>query len=527
MATPNDESNIQNETVESAYSTSEMTDDQLIEAYMQNHFDRRASDNGYIDEAKPGTFETNENALRTALLERQYTSDMIDSETSMRMQMWQEMPAEELSDTQKHILSTAEMIGDSQVIQKDAIQQQNAAQNDVVQNDVASSDIVQDATPEHSKPERLKEMLTGFKSPTDLSVSEMGQRLGWDALAAFGLKTVANRMGANNAISWVVGLGGAAALRGLNVLPKSFAPVVNWVKDHFSKEGSKVNQGLDKAATFLGGVTDEQKAQADLNANKYTYLKDSVDEMSGLVAGAPVESLDALRSQMRENGKVVAEKGVLLEVGKEGLDACEGVRGVTQLSIAGAMDSFDQRAAAGEDVTEDMRSYYKGMLSGLEAYGAGAEDAIYSTYTDAGSRNKAIEGLSDINCAYADEVMNALKDADAQYGFMTTKDWIEIDSMNIKGVGTLSEYEPGYLDARHGDNYSMYADAGLEDASVQSSNANLAKGVSGDTQTAEQLSTRSNRVAAAEQMQDRVLADSSAEYAVEDGYGHNGGGASF
>jgi hypothetical protein len=73
----------------------------------------------------------------------------------------------------------------------------------------------------------------------------------------------------------------------------------------------------------------------------------------------------------------------------------------------------------------------------------------------------------------------------------------------------------------------MYADAGLEDASVQSSNANLAKGVSGDTQTAEQLSTRSNRVAAAEQMQDRVLADSSAEYAVEDGYGHNGGGASF
>ena len=472
---------------------STMSDDELIESYMANKYSRQAVEAGILADGNVDIYATNEDTCRKALTQNGYTSAMLDDEMSMRLSMWETMASDELSESQRHILQCS----------------QELANNGPVYSDDLTPPSV-DNTPDHSKTENVREMFSGLGAGLgEMSAGQAAQRLAWDAGSFFVLKGLTNKFTGNNFLSWVVGLGGTALLRGTGTLPESFAPVVNFAKKFLP---DSLQDKADQLATNLGGATPEQKHQADLNENRDVYVESSVSAVDNIAEATASDAVSSagqhrIEDEMRENGTELAQKGVFYDIGQNGMESASAVRGSVQASIATATESFNVRMENGEDVTEDMRAYYKGMLSSLEAYSMGAEDGIYATYSDAQSRNKAIEGLSYVNCTYADEVMSNLKAANDQYQFMSMEDWIEVDSLNIKGVGTLSEYYPGYLDERHADSYSVSEN----EASVPVLEQNEATTLSdGDT--------HNSRVAEAEAVQERVLSDASRDGS---GYGHS------
>lgn len=296
-----------------------------------------------------------------------------------------------------------------------------------------------------------------FQMPEENKWASLMQR-GVIDLASFAvLKGVTGKVTGSNLAGWVVGIGGTAAGRALNILPRSFEPALQFVRQ-FLPESAQSK--LDKFIKFIHvpGKEEMEAAKADqMDRYRELALGDSIGRSAW---SADIFYNDnVVKNALRNNGKAVAESGVLQDVGEDGRESCSIVTSTIDVSISQAEQVFDKKMTAqkagngdGYDWNDEMRRYYFQMLNGLEGYSDGAKQGIVEHYGSAEAKldkNNALnmvyaqEGLAYVNCDYASRVMESLKKMDNQYHFMEMEDWVKLDSLNIYGIESLSDYQPG------------------------------------------------------------------------------------
>ena len=119
-----------------------------------------------------------------------------------------------------------------------------------------------------------------------------------------------------------------------------------------------------------------------------------------------------------------------------------------------SLDEIEKEWAENKNMTPDarnaeMRKYYTTLLKGIEAYSKNG----YVSMTDTAINNtSAIDQLNNmgvrmVNRATVSEIMQSLKDMDAQYSFMDDATWSEIQKLNIQGVdmGNIRNYDSNYM----------------------------------------------------------------------------------
>lgn len=238
--------------------------------------------------------------------------------------------------------------------------------------------------------------------------------------------------------------GGAFLLYKSGVLPESFEPILQKAKgvmpesmhpfmdDLISK--SHIDTKKDIAAVY------------DDQMNRYTPIALDKSLQSLDVAGGV--SNEALRRSLQVNGKAVAENGVFLNVGQDGDKSAEPVGSMVKETLEHTDKAWETRlseeGANKEQIHQDMREYYMGLMEGLEGYDAGANEGIKKAYlTDPKSMASAKEGLASVNREYSQAVMDSMLAQNEKENFLTQDDFKKLDGLKIDGVGKLSEYKSG------------------------------------------------------------------------------------
>ena len=271
------------------------------------------------------------------------------------------------------------------------------------------------------------------------------------------LKGVTGKLTGSKLAGWVAGIGGTALLDVTDILPESIEPALQWVKQFLPEGGQKA---LDKFIDVIHVPQAEEYAAAD--ADRMGRYKDIAltDSMGRSVWSADVFYDDeVINHSLKVNGRAVAEYGVLQRVGEDGRESSAVVKETLEESLTKAEGVFNEKMEAmkngngdGYDWNEEMRRYYWQMLYGLEGYSDGAVSGINDIYScsealkdkdNAVNKAHAMDGLAYVNCDYAQTVLDSLHEMDDKYHFMTMDDWIKLDSLEIHGVESLSDYVPG------------------------------------------------------------------------------------
>lgn len=251
------------------------------------------------------------------------------------------------------------------------------------------------------------------------------------------LSKVTSLFGGSGIVSTLVGVGGRQLLNGVGILPNSIAPILEMVKPLLPKSAQA---GVDHVIDALQPKTEEQLEEERFDRYSTLAIGDSMAES---VDGMGKYTTESIAEAMYLNGEVIGSNGVMSNVGETGLESAENVREMVVLSTTAAETGFDERIAAGEDCSEDMRYYYMSLFAGLDGYNQGVVNGVYSTY---GEGDPAIEsagiGLGYVNNQYCVPAIASLRRYDAQYHFMTEEDWATLDSYDFIGVGPLSTYDP-------------------------------------------------------------------------------------
>lgn len=275
---------------------------------------------------------------------------------------------------------------------------------------------------------------------------------------------------------WAVGLGAGVLghMSGLSgKLACSIEPALRWVNDNVFKEGS-FHDGFDKFLDKLHMPTQEDFDKADMaRFENYmpTALKQSV-YTPAQTANVLYDS-SSVQHSMYINGAAVAEGCVLERVGATGDPAtAQSIADSLGLATKQAEDEvwaeWNANPPEGIDVNEEMRRYYGQLFEGLKGYNEGALNGIVATYDNdssndtwvdkdnywlkeskgldaagkaAGQANSLV-GLSYVNQMYVNTTMDSLMRMNNQYHFMRQEDWDYLDSLDIPGVGKLSEWTP-------------------------------------------------------------------------------------
>lgn len=241
-----------------------------------------------------------------------------------------------------------------------------------------------------------------------------------------------------------LGAGGALLLRSSGVLPESFEPLLQMVKGIMPESMRPMMDSLIEKV-HVDSKEDIEAVYAD-QMDRYTNIALDKSFQSLDVAGGVTN--ESLAEALRVNGQALGNNGVFLNVGQDGPESAKSVGTFVQEAISKGEQAWDVRLnEAGADKTAiagEMREYYMGLMEGLQAYDNGAMVGISQAHGDKiDDVQTAMEGLSSVNREYTQVVMDSMLTYNEKIPFLTEEDKAYLDSLEITGVGKLSEYQKG------------------------------------------------------------------------------------
>ena len=285
-------------------------------------------------------------------------------------------------------------------------------------------------------------------------------------------------------------------LQAIGILPKSMKPVLDAVTGFVGKD-STVGKALTNISDKLGNdeVSSKNKTKSEKHLSEADQKQDAkekdksdktrstVDErvksdMSSVKTAASSDKALNIDKSMSANGKKIVNDGVLLTAANKGATDTEITDIQTMMNTSAA--ALEEKAQKMADSSDKLSSKDKKALSeqcmavmnGLDAYDDSAVSEIEKKYgVNTENAKKATDGLGKVMSSATLPFIDAIKDMDNKYDFLSDKDKKSLSKMEITGVTNYDEYRVGDMAAENDklssvsaeDDMSMYANAGIDD----------------------------------------------------------------
>lgn len=285
-------------------------------------------------------------------------------------------------------------------------------------------------------------------------------------------------------------------LQAIGILPKSMKPVLDAVTGFVGKD-STVGKALTNISDKLGNdeassknktksekhLSEADQKQDAKEKDKSDKTRSTVDErvksdMSSVKTAASSDKALNIDKSMSANGKKIVNDGVLLTAANKGATDTEITDIQTMMNTSAA--ALEEKAQKMADSSDKLSSKDKKALSeqcmavmkGLDAYDNSAVSEIEKKYgVNTENSKKATDGLGKVMSSATLPFIDAIKDMDSKYDFLSDKDKKSLLKMEITGVTNYDEYQVGDMAAENDklssvsaeDDMSMYANAGIDD----------------------------------------------------------------
>ena len=285
-------------------------------------------------------------------------------------------------------------------------------------------------------------------------------------------------------------------LQAIGILPKSMKPVLDAVTGFVGKD-STVGKALTNISDKLGNdeassknktksekhLSEADQKQDAKEKDKSDKTRSTVDErvksdMSSVKTAASSDKALNIDKSMSANGKKIVNDGVLLTAANKGATDTEITDIQTMMNTSAA--ALEEKAQKMADSSDKLSSKDKKALSeqcmavmnGLDAYDDSAVSEIEKKYgVNTENAKKATDGLGKVMSSATLPFIDAIKDMDNKYDFLSDKDKKSLSKMEITGVTNYDEYQVGDMAAENDklssvsaeDDMSMYANAGIDD----------------------------------------------------------------
>ena len=285
-------------------------------------------------------------------------------------------------------------------------------------------------------------------------------------------------------------------LQAVGILPKSMKPILNAVTGFVGKD-STVGKALTNISDKLGNdeassknktksekhLSEADQKQDAKEKDKFDKTRSTVDErvksdMSSVKTAASSDKALNIDKSMSANGKKIVNDGVLLTAANKGATDTEITDIQTMMNTSAA--ALEEKAQKMADSSDKLSSKDKKALSeqcmavmnGLDAYDDSAVSEIEKKYgVNTENAKKATDGLGKVMSSATLPFIDAIKDMDSKYDFLSDKDKKSLSKMEITGVTNYDEYQVGDMAAENDklssasaeDDMSMYANAGIDD----------------------------------------------------------------
>lgn len=285
-------------------------------------------------------------------------------------------------------------------------------------------------------------------------------------------------------------------LQAIGILPKSMKPVLDAVTGFVGKD-STVGKALTNISDKLGNgeassknktksekhLSEADQKQDAKEKDKSDKTRSTVDErvksdMSSVKTAASSDKALNIDKSMSANGKKIVNDGVLLTAANKGATDTEITDIQTMMNTSAA--ALEEKAQKMADSSDKLSSKDKKALSeqcmavmnGLDAYDDSAVSEIEKKYgVNTENSKKATDGLGKVMSSATLPFIDAIKDMDSKYDFLSDKDKKSLSKMEITGVTNYDEYQVGDMAAENDklssvsaeDDMSMYANAGIDD----------------------------------------------------------------
>lgn len=285
-------------------------------------------------------------------------------------------------------------------------------------------------------------------------------------------------------------------LQAIGILPKSMKPVLDAVTGFVGKD-STVGKALTNISDKLGNdetssknktksekhLSEADQKQDAKEKDKSDKTRSTVDErvksdMSSVKTAASSDKALNIDKSMSANGKKIVNDGVLLTAANKGVTDTEITDIQTMMNTSAA--ALEEKAQKMADSSDKLSSKDKKALSeqcmavmkGLDAYDNSAVSEIEKKYgVNTENSKKATDGLGKVMSSATLPFIDAIKDMDSKYDFLSDKDKKALSKMEITGVTNYDEYQVGDMAVENDklssvsaeDDMSMYANAGIDD----------------------------------------------------------------
>lgn len=285
-------------------------------------------------------------------------------------------------------------------------------------------------------------------------------------------------------------------LQAIGILPKSMKPVLDAVTGFVGKD-STVGKALTNISDKLGNdeassknktksekhLSEADQKQDAKEKDKSDKTRSTVDErvksdMSSVKTAASSDKALNIDKSMFANGKKIVNDGVLLTAANKGATDTEITDIQTMMNTSAA--ALEEKAQKMADSSDKLSSKDKKALSeqcmavmkGLDAYDNSAVSEIEKKYgVNTENSKKATDGLGKVMSSATLPFIDAIKDMDSKYDFLSDKDKKALSKMEITGVTNYDEYQVGDMAVENDklssvsaeDDMSMYANAGIDD----------------------------------------------------------------
>lgn len=313
----------------------------------------------------------------------------------------------------------------------------------------------------------------GYKSTTDVneknadSKSSDGSNLIDRGIVSLGEFWILKKVTGNALIAGVATFG----LQAVGVLPKSMKPVLNAVTG-FVGEDSTVGKMLSGIADKLPDSKDDEKSLADKVASSAEAKQDkaekdasdktnsTVDErvksdmssMKTITAKQSSGELDVSR-QMAANGKAVAKDGVLLTAANKADNdqEFEDIKTMSMTMAAGLEEKAQSMVGTSGNLSDKdkktLATQCMNVMNGMNAYDDGALEQIKTQYGENTPRSEqAKAGLGKVMNMSVTPMMDAIKEMDGKYHFLSKEDKQRLSNMEITGVTNYDDYQVGDME---------------------------------------------------------------------------------
>lgn len=285
-------------------------------------------------------------------------------------------------------------------------------------------------------------------------------------------------------------------LQAIGILPKSMKPVLDAVTGFVGKD-STVGKALTNISDKLGNdeassknktksekhLSEADQKQDAKEKDKSDKTRSTVDErvksdMSSVKTAVSSDKALNIDKSMSANGKKIVNDGVLLTAANKGATDTEITDIQTMMNTSAA--ALEEKAQKMADSSDKLSSKDKKALSeqcmavmkGLDAYDNSAVSEIEKKYgVNTENAKKATDGLGKVMSSATLPFIDAIKDMDSKYDFLSDKDKKSLSKMEITGVTNYDEYQVGDMAVENDklssvsaeDDMSMYANAGIDD----------------------------------------------------------------